>query len=102
MMDWIKRKALEQWVPRDQVVPVAKWSDKDRAFYLDSVAGLIKYKPKDQKDIARFRDKWVNRFEQAKERGERSLFQLYKELRSEERVKYSANLRTRLRGAIGL
>lgn len=104
MMAWFKKKIEEQWSDNSQVVPECKWSERDRAFYINSVAGLIKYRPKNVQDLNRFRDKWVNLFERykqdalnAKDR-ERLMFEFTNWIRREEKIKFTANLRTRLKG----
>jgi hypothetical protein len=104
MMAWLHKKIQEQMADNSQVVPECKWSERDRAFYINSVAGLIKYKPKDVKDLNRFRDRWVNLFEQYRSTAlnnkdlESMMFGFTNMIRKEERVKYTANIRTRLKG----
>lgn len=68
-------------------------------FFLVSCAGLIEYTPKNEKDVARFRDKWINRFEairvlDAKDQ-KAAFFRLFAEIRSSEKIRFKANLRTR-------
>lgn len=103
---WFKNKIIEHSTKMTGVVPEHKWSDKDRAFFLNSSAGLIKYKPKNTQDTARFRDKYINQFEAIKssqlapEIKEELFFRLYSNIRSAERVNYSANIRTRIQGVV--
>lgn len=79
------------------------WSQRDRAFYINSQAGLIKFKPKTTVELTNFRDEHINRVDNLR-RDElegsdvtRRLFRLYKEIRKKEKVSYKANLHTRLK-----
>lgn len=104
MMAWIKNKLKEQWNDHSNAVPQQRWSDVDRCFYLSSPAGRILYKPKDEKDLQRFRNEYINRFDMIdkdgldKEDKIKLYFHLYREMRSKEKVKYRANVHTRLKG----
>lgn len=108
MMAWIKNKAKDvwqsQWVDHSNVVPKYRWSDVDRAFHLVSPAGHIIFKPKTDKDIERFRNKYINRFMMIEkdaldqEDKNKLFFCLYEEIRKKEKVKYKANVHTRLKG----
>ena len=103
---WFKNKLIEQMATNTGVVPEQKWSERDRAFFLNSSAGLIKYKPKSTSDTTRFRDKYINEFEAIRtsqldvDTKEKLFFRLYANIKSHERVSYSANIRTRVQGAI--
>lgn len=101
--NWMKSSWDYQWSDMSGVIPRQQWSEKDRAFFLNSSAGLIKYKPKNDKDLQRFRDKYVNQFDvimMCPNDGlkEKMFFLLYQEIKKNERVKYKGNIRTRLRG----
>jgi hypothetical protein len=89
----------EQTVDHSNVVPHQRFG-KDGKFHLVSCAGHIIYKPKTEVDVSRFRDKWISRFEKIRaltHDEQRTLFfRLFQEIRSTEKVKYRANLRTRL------
>jgi hypothetical protein len=102
LSNWIENYCRAQLAEHTNVEPVAKWSERERCFYIDSVAGLLKYKPKNLADLTRFRNEWINRFDQLRNTGsgtfEKKLFEFYEEIRSQEKIKYKANLRTRLKG----
>lgn len=96
---WIEKKAIEQWTPMDNVVPTYRWSDADRAYYLNSCAGLIRYRPKTELDRTTFRDAFINRFDMIAKHGKpEDFFALYKDIRASRVVSYRANIRTRLKG----
>lgn len=98
-MGWLENYIKGQLAEHTSVTPISVWSDKDRCFYINSIAGLIKYKPKDLKDLTRFRNTWINKFDLiAKDPSEKKLFKLYDEILGAEKVSYKANLRTRLKG----
>lgn len=98
-MKWLKQMVRYHMTDMSGVRPECR--SNGRAIYLNSWAGLIEYKPKDWRDLVRFRDDVVNRFEallsvpEGSER-RRLMFELYDYARSQYRVKYRANLRTRL------
>ena len=95
---WVGKKAGEQWTPMDGVVPAFRWSDGTQSFYLNSVAGLIKFKPKTLKENTEFRNTIVNRFEALAPDDREGFFELYAEIRENYKVSFTANVRTRLRG----
>lgn len=99
-MDWLKMWARGQLSDNSMVVPEHRWSAKDLSFFLNSPAGLIKYKPRSAQDAARFRDLYINRFESITNNGSRlkDFHELYREIGANERVSYSANLNARLKG----
>jgi hypothetical protein len=108
MIGWMKKKWKEQWVDHSAVKYTHAWSPKDNAFYIDSPLGLIKYKPTDIKDLTRFRNKYINRFDYlvkylSVERNESDALEMaianfYQELRTNEKVKFTANMHTRFKG----
>lgn len=111
MIKWMKRQAIDmwdsQWVDHTNVVPRQRWSDVDRSFHLVSPAGHIIYKPKSQKEVTEFRDKYINRFEciekDALNEKDRNclFFYLYQEIRRDvKRARYKANIRTRFKGRV--
>jgi len=80
-----------------------KWSQRYRAYYIDSCAGLLTFRPRGE-DLTRFRDKYINQVKLLADRAEKGedcageIFRLYREIRAEYRgVRYKANLRTRVR-----
>jgi hypothetical protein len=92
-----------------RVVPGHSFDTKTSTFYLNSPAGLIRYRPKENLDRSRFRDVWVNGFDslcQGYRDGKISkaaFFDFYRLLiNTESRVVYKANLRTRLRLNCGI
>lgn len=91
-MEKVKGFIRSQFVDNSNVVPYQTWNDRDSCFYLNSPAGLIIYRPKSVKDTSRFRDRWINKFIHA-----RNFFTLYREIIRNEKVKYRANLHTRLK-----
>lgn len=85
------------------VVPSQRWSEIDKSFYLNSSAGLIKYKPKTVKDTAHFRDEYVNAFVMIMQSGlgAEAYFDLYRNiLKNVKGVRYTANLHTRIKGKL--
>ena len=95
MMQWLENYIKYQTTEIVSVKPVANWSDRDGKFYINSIAGLLVYKPKTLRDLTRFRNEWINRFNQCV--SEKELFEFYADIRSKEKIKYVANLRTRLK-----
>ena len=96
--DWIRTQIHNQFVSHDNVVSFHRLDPKTGRFYLNSPAGLIVYKPKSLADVTRFRDKWINKFETLSEQKDSNKFyNLYVEIRKNEKVKYRANLRTRIK-----
>lgn len=93
MLGWVKKKVKEQFLPLDSVVPEFKWSQRTRSFYINSSYGLIIYKPKNERDTARFRNEWNNKFDAEKS----NLVDFYRQIRMHEKVKFSANIRARAR-----
>lgn len=69
-------------------------------FFLVSCAGVIEYSPKTENDVARFRDRWINRFEAIRaldlKDQKAAFFRLFAEIRGSEKVRFKANMRTRL------
>jgi len=102
MLSWLKRAALNQWTDMKAVKPEVRLVDG--TFYLNSEAGLIRYRPRTTKDLTAFRDKYVNRFMLLTENyNRRGLFSLYSQIRGDvKRASYRANVRTRLRLATGV
>lgn len=108
-MAWLKKKTSDfchsQWVDWSNVTPEHRWNPAKRSFFLVSCAGTIQYKPKTEKEIIQFRDKYINRFEAIKsepnpEERSKLFHDLYKEIRTLKRISYSANFRTRLQGKL--
>jgi hypothetical protein len=81
------------------VKPDFRYSAVYRKFYMNSEAGLLIYKVRDQNDLTQFRNKWVNKFRDVSTSGDRKdLFRFYKRIRKDvPRIRYKANIRTRLR-----
>jgi len=90
-----------QWVDMSGVKP--EFRQRENLISLNSEAGTIDFRPRKSSDLYVFRDRYLNRFEvlarKATEGGKvaRELFDLYEEIRKTFRVKYKANLRTRVR-----
>lgn len=93
MLNWVKKKVREQFLPLHSVVPEFKWSQAKRSFYINSSYGLLVYKAKNEKDIARFRNEWNNKFDAQKN----NLADFYKQIRIREKIKFYANIRARAR-----
>lgn len=105
IIKWVEKKAKEQMTSNAGVVPSYKWNGLTRSFYLDSPAGLIQFKPKTEKDLIKFRDEFVNQFADLAEKHKISsqtneFYSLYAEIRKKYKVKYTANLATRLKGKV--
>jgi len=103
-MSWLEQWIKEQVVDNSGVIPESRWNQREGAFYLNSPAGLIRFKPKTDRDLSKFRDRYINRFEVLKGlEGSKMIegyFLLYDEIRACERVKYRANVRTRLKARV--
>jgi len=75
--------------------------------FLNSVAGTIRFIPRREADLNQFRDTFLNRFHVLSQMWERGVskdaefFQLYEDIRKfkwkKSRIKYKANLHTRIR-----
>jgi len=84
----------------------ARWSQIDRCFYIDSCVGQIRYKPKTTNELTAFRDKYINQvdllrnIEMAGRPVTRKLFNLYREIKKNHRVRYKANIHTRVKGLL--
>jgi hypothetical protein len=105
-MTWIKKQIRQAYKYN-----TADWSGVEpthryvaNVFFLDSEAGLLKFKPKTQKEASRFRDDIVNRFSQIagfdNQERTRLFFELYKDARKKYKVSWKANFRTRCRSFI--
>lgn len=107
-MAWLKKKTAEfchnQWVDWSNVVPEHRWNTAKKTFFMVSCAGIISFKPKTEREVIEFRDKYINRFEAIKlepTADQARLFhELYTEVRGLKRTSYSANIRTRLQGRV--
>jgi phosphoglycolate phosphatase-like HAD superfamily hydrolase len=103
-MTWLKRKAVEfchsQWLDWSNVRPQQRWNPVKRTFFLVSCAGTITFKAKVDRDVAEFRDKYINRFEAIRrepvEDQPRLFHELYSDIIKLKKTKYKANIRTRL------
>ena len=92
-VDLLKR----QWIDYSNVKPMHRCDNP--YIYLVSEAGMIRYKYKSLKDLTKFRDKYLNKFEALIcEPETKRIFSLFRMIRSEFRVSYRANIRTRLKG----
>jgi len=94
----IKDMIHEQTVDWSSVVPRQNFA-KGR-FFLTSPAGILIYKPKTEADVSRFRDRWIATFEAIAKIPDVKLrtdayLKFYKVIRSNERITYRANARTR-------
>jgi len=102
-MAWLKDFIKAQFTDISSVGLDHRWSEQHRAFFLNSEAGVLKFKPKNLYETTRFRNVYLNKFEALltrKANGEnvtRDLFRLYWDIRHAERVSYNANLRTRIK-----
>ena len=92
LIDYFKGYMRSQFTDMSGVTPTVTWH-KNR-FFLNSPAGVIIYRPENDKDISRFRNTWVNQFKMA-EKDKESLFALYRSMKRSEKVSYKANLNTR-------
>jgi hypothetical protein len=54
----------------------------------------LRYKVKNERDLIRFRDSWANLFEKIS-KNDKELAKFYQEVRSKEKVRFRANLRSR-------
>ena len=97
--EMIREVIYTQTVNHSNVAPHQRFG-KDGKFHLVSCAGHLIFTPKKEFEIAVFRDKYISRFEKIKtlSPAEQRLlfFRLFNEIRATERVKWKANLRTRL------
>ena len=108
MMGWVKRLVSNQCVDLSGVKPEIRF--KDNHIWLNSAAGNIEFFSKDWKELCRFRNDAVNRFGEiinlknagliSHDKINKQMFVLYDQIRSKYKVKYRANLRTRLKGIV--
>jgi len=107
MRIFIKRKIKDifhsQSVSWSNVVPKHQYDGKKNEFTMISPAGVIKYKPNKDIDLTEFRNKYINTFQSlvdlhGKWGIEREFFVLYNNIKKDYKVKYKANIGTRLRG----
>lgn len=103
---WVKEQISQQlkaqWLDNSRVEPEHKYIGG--VFYVNSEAGLLVYKPKEDEGVAKFRDDIVNKFEvlldeKSKHKTE-AMFNLYKSARKKYKVRWKANFRTRCRSLI--
>lgn len=101
-MNWLQGYLMSQMVSNKGVVAECRWNHQQQCFYMNSPAGLIRYKPKTLKDQTTFRDNYVNLFEHYKQFAKpEGFFDLYRVIRAEVKgVRYSANLHTRAKGVL--
>ena len=104
---WIKEQKTYHLADMSYVRPEIRYCDKDRAVYLNSCAGLIKFTSRDRYEFQVFRNTYANQFNQLADRkyppvSRKEFFALYKKMMKrkwskEARIKWTANLRTRVR-----
>ena len=108
-MNWVQSQLHYQSASFQGVTP--EFRTVEGIVYLNSCAGLIRFKPGTPKELTRFRDDVLNRFFALTQRhkvGDRvtaDMFALYRHARRTYRVSYKANLNTRLKAvahAIGV
>jgi hypothetical protein len=93
--------ARYQWTDMSGVKP--EFRQRENLISLNSEAGTIDFRPRKVSDLCSFRDRYLNRFETLAKRAvngdvvTRDLFDLYDDIRKAFRVRYRANLRTRVR-----
>lgn len=99
---WAQEKVYEQTVDMGNVQPRLDY--RDWSIFFNSCAGVIQFKAKGVQELADFRNKWANKFHtlvEAHNRGvdvSNNFFILYGDiLASNVKIKYRANIRTRLR-----
>lgn len=99
---WAKDQIKYHTIDMSGVKPEIRCSST--SFYLNSCAGLVEFRSRDRLDMDKFRNGFMNRFQLLINNNSknREYFSLYREiLRSKwskhARVKYKANLRTRMR-----
>ena len=82
------------------VKPSYRYSAKNNTFYLDSCAGMIRFKPRGQLELETFRSNWINKFDRlcSSDAKKSEFLKFYRELLSQvKRATYKANMRTKLR-----
>jgi len=103
MRQILKDFCRSQWVSGRDTAPMHRFDSYKRIFHIISPAGVVKWRAR-EKDPDKFRNRYINEIDQLakkKEMGKditRESFDLYRRMRKEFRVSYSANARTRLRG----
>ncbi len=108
MMGWVKKLASKQCVDLSGVKPEIRF--RDNHIWLNSAAGNIEFFSKDWRELCKFRNDAANRFCEliscskddifSRDEINRRMFILYRNIRSKYKVKYRANLRTRLKGIV--
>ena len=92
-----------QWVSHGGVEPMHRFDPARGIFWLNTPAGVIKWRVRNKR-MDKFRNEFVNEIDalaKRKSKGEditRDAFRIYRKIRGEYQVSYSANARTRLRG----
>lgn len=86
------------------VVPAYRWDEKRQMFFINSPAGLIRFKPKSTLTMHLFRSRWLNQFDELivewknGKAQKKDFFKFYRQLLKEMNgATYKANIRTRLR-----
>ena len=103
MKEFFRSYWHSQWVSHKNIVPIHRFDSVRRIFHINTPAGQIKWRPKNTMP-GKFRDKYINMVDiLAKKRQEgrditRDSFKLYRQMRKDFKVSYSANIRTRVRG----
>lgn len=102
---WLKTQARHQATDMKGVRPELRLVNG--AYYLNSAAGQLTYRPPTVKDLTRFRDKHVNAFEMLAQMAKAGadvrdeLFVLYRDIRTTcKKARWSANAHTRLKAAL--
>jgi len=104
MKDFLIKIVKNQMLDNRNAKPSYKWDSAKKCFFINSEAGLIKYRPKDNEDLTSFRDKFLNPVHVLASRKKSGLdisqeiFSLYRRIKKEYWVSYKANLRTRALG----
>jgi len=101
---WVREQTTYHMADMSYVRPEMRFCDKDHAFYFNSCAGLIKFTSRDMYEFTMFRNVYCNEFKMLidSDSSRKAFFALYKRIKNRKwskhaRVKYTANLRTRLR-----
>ena len=104
LKDWMRDQTRYHMTDMSRVKPEFRFSERENALYLNSCAGVIRFTSRDLDEMAKFRNIFVNRFSQLIDGAAKKtdFFSLYKDIISSKwsrkaRLKYKANLRTRMR-----
>ena len=104
MKKFLRDLLISQTVDYSGVSPEYDYDHFRRRFIVHSEAGTLIWKPKNLNDLGEFRNKYLNRIyelKQKKNEGKdvsKEMFAIYREIRKKYHPRYRANINVRLKG----